>query len=133
MKVELNQTERELILDNLNEDGKLPCVKALQLARNLKIDSHAMLDITDDLKVKIGECELGVFGKKELGAVDHELYKKIESYSDENKKVTCTKLWEEAQNSNMKKVRSTVEQTDIFVTYCQLGCFKEGRKNGSKV
>jgi hypothetical protein len=128
MKIELNETQKELILENLNEKGRLPCVKALSLARELKIDPKSMVDITDELQVKIGECELGVFGDRPLGDVDNELYSKILTFSDENKKVECPKLWEEAKNSTMQNVRSTVKQTDIFVTYCQLGCFNEGKR-----
>ncbi|XPV67876.1 MAG: ModE family transcriptional regulator [Halarcobacter sp.] len=128
MKNNLMQHEKSMILENVNEKGKLPCIKALQIAKSLKIDPKSMLKITDELKIKIGQCELGVFGDKELGEVDKELYKKIVSYGDDNKKVECIKLWEEAKLSSMKKVRSTVNQTDLFVTYCQLGCFEEGRK-----
>lgn len=124
----LNKTQLELIKSNVNDNNRLPCVKALQLSKQLNIDPKLMLPITDMLKVKIGQCELGVFGDKELGLVDDELYKKISSYADENQKVECTKLWQEAKNSSMKNVRSTVNQTDLFVTYCQLGCFEEGRK-----
>jgi len=128
MKTELTQTQKEKILAHVNEKGKIPCVKALQVARELQVDPKNMLDITDELQVKIGDCELGVFGDRPVGDVDTELYKKILTFSDENKKVTCPSLWREAQNSNMKQVRSTVHGTDLFVTYCQLGCFEEGRK-----
>jgi|GEM_PF-3162457 len=128
MKNDLTISQKSMILENVNEQGKIPCVKALQVARQLGVDTKEMLPITDSLGVKIGQCELGVFGDKELGEVDSELYTEISTYADKNKKVECTKLWEEAKLSNMKKVRSTVKQTDIFVTYCQLGCFEEGRK-----
>ncbi len=132
MKTELADNVREKVFKYVNENGKIPCVKALQVARELNIDPKNMLHITDELQVKIGECELGVFGNKEVGEADSELYNKILTYSDANKKVTCPALWEEAKNSNMKHVRSTVDKTDLFVTYCQLGCFEEERKNGSK-
>lgn len=128
MKIELTQTQKDRVLENLNENNRLPCVKALSLARELDIDPKAMVDVTDELQVKIGECELGVFGARPLGPVDDELYNKILTFSDENKKVECPKLWEEAKNSSMQNVRSTVKQTDIFVTYCQLGCFNEGKR-----
>lgn len=128
MKIELSQTQKERIMSYVNDKGKIPCVKALQVAREFKIDSINMVDITDELGIKIGDCELGVFGDKPVDEVDTELYNKILTFSDENKKVTCTSLWREAKNSNMKNVRSTVNGTDLFVTYCQLGCFEEGRK-----
>jgi hypothetical protein len=128
MKIELSETQKENVLQYVNANNKIPCVKALQVARELKIDPKNMLHITDDLGIKIGDCELGVFGDKEVGEIDTELYNKILTFSDENKKVTCPSLWEEAKNSNMKNVRSTVNGTDLFVTYCQLGCFEEGRK-----
>lgn len=128
MKVELTQLQKEKILASLNENGRLPCAKALRLAKELDIEAKNMCSITDQLGVKIGECELGVFGSRPLGPIDEELYKKILVYSDANKKVTCPELWNEAKSSSMKKVRSTVNQTDLFVTYCGLGCFEEGKK-----
>lgn len=128
MKNDLTMSQKSMVLENVNEQGKIPCIKALQVAKLLKIEPKEMLSITDSLGVKIGQCELGVFGDKELGEVDSELYSKISTYATKDKKVECVKLWEEAKLSNMKKVRSTVKQTDLFVTYCQLGCFEEGRK-----
>ncbi len=128
MKINLSQSQKDKILDSLNEDGKLSCVKALSLSKQLNIQTNLMCDVADELNIKIVECELGVFGSRPLGDKDDELYNKILSLCDENKKITCPILWEEAKKSSMKNVRSTVKQTDIFVTYCKLGCFKEGKK-----
>lgn len=132
MITNLSQEQKEVVFKHLNDQGKLTCVKALQVAKQLNIDTKLMADVANSLKIKISDCELGVFGKKELGLVDSFLYTKIVSYSDQGNKVTCTRLWEEAKESTMKKVRSTTKQTDIFVTYCKLGCFKEGKGHGSK-
>lgn len=133
MRFELEQNEIEIIQSYLNEDGKLTCAKGLALAKKLKVDSFKMLDICDQMSIKITDCELGLFGNKAIEQRDEKLYEKIVSYSSSETKVTCTKLWEEAKETNMKKIRSSIKDTDIFVTYCQLGCFKEDRKHGSKI
>lgn len=133
MNLELEKDEIKIIQSYLNEDGKLTCAKGLALAKKLKVDSFKMLDICDQMNIKITDCELGLFGNKEIGEKDENLYEKIVSYSSSETKVSCTKLWEEAKISNMKNIRSSIKDTDIFVTYCQLGCFKEDRKHGSKI
>lgn len=132
MKLNIDENQKDLIFKSLDEKGKLTCVKALALAKKLDIDSTNMMYLTNDLGIKISQCELGVFGNRDTDEVDNELYKKILTYSDKDKRATCTRLWDEAKQSGMKNVRSTVKGSDISVIYCKLGCFEERKSSGRK-
>lgn len=127
---QLTKDEIEIVNQNLNDDGKLTCIKSFKVAKLLNVKLEDMMSVANSLKIKIIDCELGVFGNKELSTKDDVLYNKILKDNNMNKNITCKALWDEAKLSNMKNVRSTVQGSDIFTTYCQLGCFVEGKSRG---
>jgi len=43
------------------EDGRLPCARAFQIARDLKIPLHKIGDACNRLRIKISRCQLGCF------------------------------------------------------------------------
>ncbi|MBP7769515.1 MAG: ModE family transcriptional regulator [Aliarcobacter sp.] len=120
-------------MTNLDEDGKLSCLKAFKVARLIGKEPKQMSSITKSLNIKITNCELGVFGKLKFQDPNIEIYSKLKQNYMENKTLECKVLWDEAQNSTLKIVGSTVKNSDIEVVHCQLGCFREkkGHKNGS--
>lgn len=133
IEIELDDTQKDIIQTNLDEDGKLSCLKAFKVARLIGKKPSEMSAITKNLKIKITDCELGVFGQLDFHAPNLELYKELkEKYI--NNEMPCKTLWNEAQKSSLKIVGSTAKHTDIEVTDCQLGCFrkKKGRKHESK-
>ncbi len=134
LNIKLDNIQKELILDNLDEDGKLSCIKAFKVARLIGRKPKEMSSITKSLGIKITNCELGVFGKLNFKAPNEEIYNKLKENYMGNKTIECKVLWHEAQNSTLRTVGSTVKHTDIDVVHCQLGCFREkkGHKNGSK-
>lgn len=130
----LDETQKDLIFTNLDEEGKLSCLKAFKVARLIGKKPKEMSAITKSLGIKITNCELGVFGKIKFEKFDANIYNKIEQNYMGNKRLECKVLWNEARESTLRKVGSTVKASDIEVTHCQLGCFREkkGLRNEGK-
>ncbi|AXX91974.1 ModE family transcriptional regulator [Malaciobacter molluscorum LMG 25693] len=132
-KIELDNIQKELILTNLDADGKLSCLKAFKVARLIGKHPKEMSAITKSLGIKITNCELGVFGKLNFHDPHILVYNRLQQNYMGNKQIECKVLWDEAQNSTLRMVGSTVKNSDIEVTHCQLGCFRERKgKNESK-
>ncbi|CAM4061703.1 winged helix-turn-helix domain-containing protein [Campylobacter armoricus] len=121
----------ELILQiqqNLDENNKLTCKKALDLLKQ-----HSKEDLQNaikDLNVKILDCELGQFGKLSKNIARSEILELLENKLDQNRKINCKDALECAANFNIEDVRATLKTYKIDVKYCELGCFKE--KKGKK-
>ncbi len=121
----IDETQKELIFTNLDEDGKLSCIKAFKVARLIGRKPKEMADITKSLGIKITNCELGVFGKLRFQDANLAVYNRLKQNYNGHKSLECKILFEEAQKSSLKVVGSTVKNSDIEVTHCQLGCFRE--------
>jgi hypothetical protein len=121
--ITLDKTQQQFVLDNLEEDGRLSCLKSFKVARLIGLDPIEMSDACKSMGIKISNCELGVFGKLEFGEPLDAIYDDIAKNFQENTDVACKDIWKSAKKSTLKKVGSTVKHSDIEVTYCQLGCF----------
>ncbi|QDF28582.1 ModE family transcriptional regulator [Halarcobacter anaerophilus] len=121
----LDDTQMDLLMTNLDEDGKLSCLKAFKVARLIGVKPKEMDAITKSLNIKITNCELGVFGKLRFTDLDDNIYNKLSENFNQNKKVECEVAWHAAREkgASLKKVGSTINNSDIKVTHCQLGCF----------
>ncbi len=128
--VELDNIQKELLLTNLDEEGKLTCLKAFKVARLIGRKPIEMSAITKNLGIKITNCELGVFGKLKFQDPNIEVYNRLKQNYMGHKTLECKILWDEAQKSTLKTVGATVKNSDIEVSHCQLGCFrtKKGKK-----
>lgn len=122
---QLDDTQKDLLLTNLDEDGKLSCLKAFKVARLIGAKPKEMDHITKSLNIKITNCELGVFGKLNFTNTDVKAYDKLSQNFNKNKKVDCEVAWYTARDKglSLRKVGSTINNTDIQVRHCQLGCF----------
>ena len=131
-KFNLNQKQKDIIFENLNQDGKLSCIKAFKVAKKISCELKDMSAITKSLGIKITDCELGVFGSLKFLPKNEKIYSSLKN-SYKEQRVPCKNLWEEAKKSSLKEVGSTVKNSDIEVSFCQLGCFREkkGLKSGS--
>ncbi len=121
----LDDTQLDLLLTNLDEKGKLSCLKAFKVARLIGVKPKEMDNITKTLNIKITNCELGVFGKLNFADMDDKIYNKLSQNFNVGKKVQCQVAWYAARDKglSLKKVGSTINMSDIKVTHCQLGCF----------
>ncbi len=121
----LDGTQLDLLLTNLDDEGKLSCLKAFKVARLIGVKPKEMDGITKALNIKITNCELGVFGKLNFVDMDNKVYDKLSQNFNQGKKVECEVAWYAARDkgSSLRKVGSTINRSDIKVTHCQLGCF----------
>jgi len=132
--IRLNDRQKDIIRQSLDDEGKLSCIKAFSVARKIK---HNLLDIsaiTKSMNIKISNCELGVFGNLNFSVKNEDIYESLEKNYNESKKLDCKVYWDESKKFTLHQVGSTVKDSDFEVINCQLGCFKEkkGKKNGSK-
>jgi hypothetical protein len=125
LDVKLDNIQKDLIMTNLDEDGKLSCLKAFKVARLIGRKPKEMSAITKSLGLKITNCELGVFGKLRFQDANKAVYDRLKENYQGHKKLECKILWDEAQKSSLRAVGSTVKNSDIDVVHCQLGCFRE--------
>lgn len=131
-KIVLDATQKELILTNLDADGKLSCLKAFKVARLIGLQPIDMSEACKSIKVKITNCELGVFGKIQFENAETAIYSKIKQNFTQGRQITCKTLWYQARESTLRRVGSTVKNSDIEVTHCQLGCFRERKGHATK-
>jgi hypothetical protein len=132
-KIKLNELQQSIIKNNLDDEGKLSCIKAFSVAKKI---GHELLDmsaITKSMGISISNCELGVFGKLNFSASDQIIYDDLEHNYNGMKKLNCKLYWNQAKKYTLHKVGSLVKNSDFEVINCQLGCFREkkGKKNGS--
>ncbi len=125
--INLDETQKELILSNLDNDGRLSCLKAFKVARLIGLKPIDMSDACKSIGIKISNCELGVFGNIKFQNAETAIYSKIKQNFTQDKDVSCKTLWYIAQESSLRRVGSTVKYSDAEVTHCQLGCFRERR------
>ncbi len=121
----LDNIQTELLLTNLDEDGKLSCLKAFKVARLIGMKPKDMDVVTKSMNIKITNCELGVFGKLNFTDSEETIYDKLSQNFNQGKKVDCEVAWFAARDKglSLKKVGSTINNSDIKVRHCQLGCF----------
>jgi len=131
-KAKLDNIQTDLLNTNLDEEGKLTCLRAFKVARLIGKKPSEMAEITKSMNIKITNCELGVFGNLKFNDSDFKLYKNMSNKLKPNKKIECKEAWNYAQKSTLKNVGSTIKKTDLEVTYCQLGCFRERKGHASK-
>ncbi len=121
----LDNIQKDLLYTNLDEDGKLSCLKAFKVARLIGMKPKDMAEITNSLNIKITNCELGVFGKLKFEEMDDNIYDKLSRNFAQDKKIDCEVAWHIAKEKgvSLKQVGSTVKASDVKVRHCQLGCF----------
>ncbi|WP_417327213.1 ModE family transcriptional regulator [Halarcobacter sp.] len=123
--INLDKTQKELILSNLDDNGRLSCLKAFKVARLIGVKPIEMSDACKSINVKITNCELGVFGKIKFQDAESAIYSKIKQNFTQDSDISCKTLWYIAQESSLRRVGNTVKNSDVEVTNCQLGCFRE--------
>ena len=131
-KILLNDSQKKIIYSYLNNDNKLSCLDAMNIAKELNLKTTQMSDACKSIDIKITNCELGVFGKLSFSNFNNNIYKDISKKFKNNTDISCSKLWNISKYYTLNEVGSTVKFSDIEVINCQLGCFnlrKEHREN----
>jgi len=121
---------KEFIKEYLNEQGKLDCKDAYRISAKSKTHINEVGAKAKELGVRISACELGQFGNlKGTGNFSELALKKLTPFVDERRKVTCKAAREQAGGIGLKKIRGTLKEENIDVTYCELGCFTEKKRS----
>lgn len=120
---------KQFIEEYLNEEGKLDCKDAYKISAKTKTPIGDVGKTAHDMDVRISGCELGQFGKlKGTGEYSLEAEEKLKPLLDDQNRVTCKDARAAAAGLGLKKIRGTLKEKDIDVTYCELGCFTEKKR-----
>ncbi|EDM24543.1 LysR family transcriptional regulator [Caminibacter mediatlanticus TB-2] len=119
----------EELIEKYKENGKITCASCYKIATKLKITPKEVGDKCNEIGVRITDCDLGQFGKKDF-VLDYEkeIVDELEKLADEKRRVRCKDARELAKKYNLKKVRSAIKDNKFDVIYCELGVFKEKKR-----
>ena len=128
-------TEKNSLLDkeilNRITDNELSCVAAFEIAVKLNVPAKDIGEAADRLKIRLGKCQLGLFGYKP----DKKIVKAGEPVSAELKaainksleggRLSCIKAWEIASKLKIQRfsVSCACEALKVKIKECQLGAF----------
>jgi len=126
----LNEKIAEKVREKMS-DGSLSCGSAHTIAAALKVKPSEVGMTLDLLEVRIGKCQLGLFGygeKKRIvkaaETVAPELQKEIEKRLVEGR-LPCKSAWDVAEKFKMKKLdlANACEKLSLKINSCQIGSF----------
>ncbi len=118
------------IKENLNHEGKLDCKNAFKISAKTKTPVLEVGDKAKELGIRIAGCELGQFGKlKGTGEFSDVALEKMVPFIDDKNRIRCKDARGAAGGIGLKKIRGTIKEKNMDVTYCELGCFKEKRRS----
>ncbi len=121
---------KNTINEYLNEQGKLDCKDAFKISAKTKTPIDEVGQYAKDIGVRISGCELGQFGNlKGTGEYSKAAEDKLVPFLDDKNRVTCKDARDQAGGIGLKKIRGTLKEKKIDVTYCELGCFKEKKRS----
>jgi len=118
----------DMIKKSLNSEGKLTCADAYKISAKTKIPIGEVGNKAKEINIRISECGLGQFGKLEKGEYSKEAYERLKTFLNEDNKLTCKDARGAAGGIGLKAIRGTLENKNIDVTFCELGCFKEKKR-----
>jgi len=129
--IKLDSIQTDLVLTNLDENGALSCVKAFKVAKLIGMEPKNIAQIARDMNITITNCELGVFGKLKFNDMNEDIYDILKKRSN-NSKIECEIAWKIAQEKgqSINQIGSTIKDSDLKVSKCQIGCFKEEDNHG---
>ncbi len=127
----LDSIQTDLVLTNLDENGTLSCIKAFKVAKLIGMEPKNIAEITSNMNIKITNCELGVFGDLKFTDMNDEIYNMLKTNSKDSK-IECQVAWKIAQEKgqSLNKIGSTIKNSDLKVTKCQIGCFQDEENHG---
>ena len=111
--------------------GKLPCARAFQIARELSVSPLEVGHGADLLKIKICQCQLGLFGYEPekciiqaATSVDSALKESILTGLVDGR-LPCPTAFSIAKNLHISKmdVSAACESMELKISSCQLGAF----------
>ena len=128
--VELNEAVASEVREKMS-DNSLSCGAAHVIAEELGVAASEVGITLDLLEIRIGKCQLGLFGygeKKRIvkpaDKVEPELQKEIEN-SLVKERLPCKAAWDIAEKFKMKRLdlANACEKIRIKINSCQIGSF----------
>ena len=121
---------KEFIKEYLNEQGKLDCKDAYKISAKTKTPIGDVGKKAKEIGIRISACELGQFGNlRGTGEYSEEAENRLTPFLDGKNRVTCKEARGQASGLGLKKIRGTLKEKNIDVTYCELGCFTEKKRS----
>jgi len=124
----------ESIRGQLDQEGRLSCVAAFQIAEGLELEPGDIGRAADTLRVKLNRCQLGLFGYEFGGGrrklvqaaavVGAEMAQAIR-YRLQGGVLSCGDAWAIASALQISKldIAAAAEAMGIKISACQLGAF----------
>lgn len=116
--------------------GELPCASAFDIARRLGVQPLRVGQQADALGVRLGKCQLGLFGYgpkvegrhrrvKPMQDVPPALAAAIRASLDKDGRLSCVAAWRVAEELGMarQEVSDAAEGLGVRIVQCQLGAF----------
>ncbi len=117
------------------EKGVLPCPVAFYIASLLSIAPIEVGKCATEMKIKITQCQLGLFGYGRKGFSNYKVIgKKVEvpesfnallEKASDNKRISCADLWQIAMDLGITKFEAgnAADALGYKIRPCALGCF----------
>ncbi len=113
--------------------GTISCARAVIIARACDVPLATLGRASDDLGIRVSECQLGLFGYEAYGekrwirrlrAVPVTLAEAVRDACDD-KRLPCAIAWSLADAEGVPRLMmgSVAETLDVRIVGCQLGCF----------
>ena len=127
---ELNEKIAAKVREKMS-DGTLSCGAAHVITSDLNVATSEVGITLDLLEVRIGKCQLGLFGYgekkrivKSADKVEPELQKEIEN-SLVDGRLPCKAAWDIAEKLKMKRLdlANACEKLRVKINSCQIGSF----------
>lgn len=118
-------------LEGLTEQDRLTCVTAHRAAAELQVSPEAVGIQADLMELRIGECQLGLFGyapePKRIDPgieISDAVWAAIENRSKDGR-LSCKACWDLAKELKISRLDmgSACEKINIRIKPCQLGAF----------
>ena len=128
---ELN-TKLAEALKGKSRDGQITCAAAHRIARELEVSPADVGVALDLLELRIGKCQLGLFGygpQKKAVKPAEKVSPKLEEAlrkSVVDNRVSCLSCWEIARGLSLVRmdVCAACESLNIKIVSCQIGAFR---------
>lgn len=127
------------MIEHRSREGKISCAEAHRIAKDTGAAPDIIGKLTDNLKLKLTHCQLGLFGhtpeqKRVAPASDisEDLRTAITGASEDGR-ISCKAVWDIAlrMQASKQSVGNACEGMKIRIKPCQLGAFKS-RTSGSR-
>lgn len=129
------ETIANKIRASLDDDGRLTCAKAHQIARHLGVEPIEVGDVATSLDIEASRCQLGLFGYGPKGGGKGRIVASRVKVSEElearirealfNGRLRCSAAWEIASEFKLKRLElaNAAETLGVRISSCQLGFF----------